>query len=209
MTPSAPTWYRIWKGIARAFFFTLFRIRVEGQENIPCAGGFIVSLNHVSIFDPPLLGVLVPRPMRFMAKKELFGFAPFGKLLLSVGSIPIRRGEPDRAAIRACVRALKDGYGLSVFPEGTRNVLQRGHPRGGAAYLATKAGVPIVPGAIIGRFAIGRSVTVRFGRPMLPPRPEEASQRLDHESVHLWSETLMNEIERLSRGEPLDRERPA
>lgn len=203
MNPPPTLWYRLWKGFAQAFFVTFFRLRVEGQENIPRSGGFVVSLNHVSIFDPPLVGVLVRRPMRFMAKKELFGFRPFGALLLSVGSIPIRRGEADRTAIRACVAALREGYGLSVFPEGTRNIEQRGRPRGGAAYLATKAQVPIVPGAIIGRYGVGRTLTVRFGRPMMPPGPD--SSRIDHESVHALSDTLMQEIERLGRGEPLDR----
>lgn len=202
MNPVETRWYWFWRTVAGIFFFTMFRIRVEGKEYVPQEGGFVVSLNHVSIFDPPLVGVIVERPMRYMAKRELFGIGPFGALLRSLGSIPIRRGEPDRAAIRACVAALKEGYGLSVFPEGTRNERQRGQARGGAAYLATKADVPILPGAIIGRYRFGKPLTVRFGPLLAPPRATgDSPRRVDHGTVHAWSETLMDEIERLGRGE--------
>ncbi len=196
--------YRAWRGLGRAFFAAVFRVRVEGLEHIPREGGYIVSLNHTSIFDPPLVGTIVPVEMRFMAKRQLFTFfPPFGRLLHAVGAIPIERGEADRRAVRQCVEALRQGYPLSVFPEGTRNLAARGQPRGGAAFLALHARVPVLPGAILAPYRVGGPLWVRFGPPIdwrsLADDEADlaASEASGHARLDRLSHRIMAEIQRI------------
>ena len=198
--------YRAWRMLGWAFFRIVFRVRVEGMEHVPRAGGYVVSLNHTSVFDPPLVGTIVPIEMRFMAKRQLFTFfPPFGRLLRAVGAIPIDRGEADRRAMRACVDALRAGYPLSVFPEGTRNVAARGQPRGGAAFLALHARVPVLPGAILSPYRVGRPLYVRFG-PVIPWQSLAADgadgqggggRASGHDRLDRLSRRIMAEIERI------------
>lgn len=184
-------WYRSLRGLARGFFALCFHPRVEGMEHVPADGGYVVSLNHTSLFDPPLVGTIVPVPMKFMAKRQLF-VPVLGRVLEAVGAIPIERGEADRRAVRRCVEALRQGYPLSVFPEGTRNRAARGQPRGGAAFLALHAGVPILPGAILGPYRFGRRLHVRFGPPIdcaaLLEEKGSGHERLDRLSAHIMAE---------------------
>jgi 1-acyl-sn-glycerol-3-phosphate acyltransferase len=194
--PPMAAWYRALHTLGRLVLHSAFRVRVEGLEHVPERGGYIVSLNHTSVFDPPLVGTIVPVQMRFLAKRELFTFfPPFGRLLEAVGAIPVERGEADRRAVRRSVEALRQGYPLSVFPEGTRNAAARGKPRGGAAFLALHAGVPVLPGAILGPYRLGGPVWVRFGPPIDCSALADgmsAHERLDRLSGH-----IMAEIERL------------
>lgn len=206
MTPNTRMrpFYRAWRTLGRAFFAVAFRVRVEGLEHVPRAGGYIVSLNHTSLFDPPLVGTVVPIEMKFMAKRQLFTFfPPFGWLLEAVGAIPIDRGEADRRAVRRCVEALRAGYPLSVFPEGTRSPAARGQPRGGAAFLALHAKVPVLPGAILSPYRLGRPLFVRFG-PVIDWRSlaaDAADERSRADSGHArldrLSRRIMSEIERI------------
>lgn len=184
------------RAIGRAFFRALYRVRVEGAEHIPTSGGYIVSLNHTHAFDPPLVGTIVPVQMMYMAKRELFRTAPLAAVLRGVGAIPITRGEPDRQAMKSCIEALRAGYPLSVFPEGTRRLDARGRPRGGAGFLALHAGVPVLPGAILAPYRVGRPLWVRFGPPIdcaaLVERDGSGHDRLERLSAY-----IMREIERI------------
>jgi 1-acyl-sn-glycerol-3-phosphate acyltransferase len=202
-TPRMRAFYWAWRALGRAFFASVFRVRVEGLEHIPRRGGYIVSLNHTSLFDPPLVGTIVPVEMRFMAKRQLFTFfPPFGSLLKGVGAIPIERGEADRRAVRLCVDALREGYPLSVFPEGTRNLAARGQPRGGAAFLALHARVPVLPGAILGPYRVGHPLWVRFGPVIDWQSLAEDSGGVDgadsgHARLDRLSRRIMTEIQRI------------
>jgi 1-acyl-sn-glycerol-3-phosphate acyltransferase len=192
--------YRAWRLLGRTFFRLVFRVRVEGLEHVPRQGGYVVSLNHTSIFDPPLVGTIIPIEMRFMAKRQLFTFfPPFGWLLGAVGAIPIDRGVADRHAIRQCVDVLRSGYPLSVFPEGTRNLAARGQPRGGAAFLALHARVPVLPGAILSPYRVGQPLWVRFGAPIdwRDLGATAAGDASGHERLERLSRRIMEEIERI------------
>ena len=110
---------------------------------------------------------ILPRRIKFMAKKEVLRYPVLGPIIAR-WCIPIARGHYDRRALEACVQALRDGYVLSVFPEGTRFArLEVAH--GGAVLLAAKAGVPVVPGAIMGSYRLFGQITVRFGTPRTYP----------------------------------------
>jgi 1-acyl-sn-glycerol-3-phosphate acyltransferase len=93
--------YMIARGLLRVYF-SLFRGWViNGIENVPAKGSLIVVANHSSYWDPPIVGSVLPRRVYFMAKEELFRYPLFGNLLSLLGAFPVKRGAPDRTAIRA------------------------------------------------------------------------------------------------------------
>jgi 1-acyl-sn-glycerol-3-phosphate acyltransferase len=157
------------------FLYGVFRMRVEGLENLPGEGGFVLAANHTSNFDPWPLGVpLWPRRfLRFMAKSELYWW-PLGAVISAAGGFPVRRGERDLEAIHTAVELARAGDVVAMFPEGTRRAKglrkkyeARAHT--GAARIALEAGVPLVPAAILGTDRLARlgPVRVRYGPPIL------------------------------------------
>jgi 1-acyl-sn-glycerol-3-phosphate acyltransferase len=133
-----------------------FRLRATGLEHLPREGGYVLSANHTSSFDPWPLGIpLFPRRyLRFMAKSELF-WPPLGWVVKAGGGFKVRRGERDTAAIETAERLAREGYVVVMFPEGTRRQkgLRKKHvarAHTGAARIALQAGVPLVPAAIAG-----------------------------------------------------------
>ncbi len=125
---------------------TLWRLRVVGSENVPLDGPLIVAANHVSNLDPPLLGVSMPRPVWYMAKKELFAMPVIGWLIPRLNAYPVDRQAGGTAALRASLRMLKEGRCVGVFPEGGRNIGGDKEVKGGAAFLAAASGAPPRPG---------------------------------------------------------------
>lgn len=124
----------------------LMGAQVEGRENIPDSGAFILAPNHISYLDPPVLAGFVPRRLHFFAKKELFDITLFGRLLRRVQVHPIRRGGFDRRALQLAVDLLKGGEPIAVFPEGTRG--KNGvflEPKAGIGRIAQDSGTPILP----------------------------------------------------------------
>ncbi len=150
-----------------------FRARISGQENLPESGGFILASNHISYFDPPLVGCWVPRAIHFFAKKELFDNKLFGAVLRRVNAIPVRRGTIDRRALQIAIEVVKRGHGLTVFPEGTRS--KTGHlmpPKLGVGVIARQAQCPIVPAYLSGADRLKECLTgrqklsVTYGKPL-------------------------------------------
>ena len=97
----------------------LYRTRLDGVENIP-AGGALLAGNHVSYLDPMLMWSVSPRPVHFMAKRELWDSKFIAWLLPRLWGFPVNRGEPDRTAITTATDLLKSGELVGVFPEGGR-----------------------------------------------------------------------------------------
>ncbi len=125
-------------------------IDVQGLENFPRQGAFIYVMNHLSAFDMFINFSIMPiRRSSFLGAVEHRSNFLFGWMADRLGVIWIRRNEIDRQAIRIALDEIKEGTGVGVAIEGTRSRtggLQKGKP--GAAYLATRAKVPIVPGVI-------------------------------------------------------------
>jgi 1-acyl-sn-glycerol-3-phosphate acyltransferase len=146
----------------------VWRLRVVGSENVPLDGGLVVACNHVSNFDPPILGVSLPRPVWYMAKKELFAIPGLGWLIAHLNAFPVDRQAGGTAALRASLRLIKQGKCVGVFPEGGRNPAGEKEVKAGAAFLAAASGAPVVPAAILGtrRLRPFHQVTVVFGRPL-------------------------------------------
>lgn len=119
---------------------------VRGRENVPRTGGLIVASNHISFFDPPLVGSAAVREMSFLAKEELFRTPVLGPLIRAFNAIPIRRGVADLSGMARAMERLKAGGALLMFPEGSRMRDGELHPaRPGVGMLAVNADVPIVP----------------------------------------------------------------
>lgn len=194
-TPPAPIMEGKLQGrtftVARWVLLRLFRVlfgfRVHGLEHVPSAGGVLVVSNHLHNADPVLVCAAMPRPLHFMAKKELMGVPVLGRLIRFGGAFPVDRGRADRKAIQQAGERLAQGIAVGMFPEGTRSVsrrIERALP--GAGLIALRGNAPILPAAIVGsehlpfngaKQARGirgrRGVTVTFGDPfMLGPKPD-------------------------------------
>ncbi len=158
--------YGLGKGLFALLFKLLFNVRVEGREHFPARGPVVFCANHISWWDPPLLAVVAPRKVRFMAKQELFSNVAFAYLLRGLGAFPIKRGAPDRRAIREALSILEDGQAVGMFPEGTRSKTgDMGQVSAGAAFLALKTKAIIQPAVIISDYRLGGRVVVRMGAP--------------------------------------------
>ena len=184
--------YKALRGLLKIIAGLLVRIDIEGLENIPAQGQFIMATNHLSYIDSPIIGVVIPRTMYVLAGEKYERHLLFGPILRMAGAIFINRGEPDRSAIRQVQAVLEDGHCLGIAVEGTRSRtggLIEG--KTGPAYFATRADVPLLPVVIWGseRFrenllSLRRTeVHVRIGDMMrLPPgraRAEDLARYTD------------------------------
>lgn len=171
-----PWLYEFIRALAALLFPLLFRLRVEGLENVPASGPAMLASNHVAWIDIPLLAYPIRRATHYMAKAELFRVPLIGWVIGMTGNFPVRRGESDRESLRIANNLLTGGEVVAIFPEGHRTggALIRGLP--GVALIALRANAPVVPVAIInsaqvlrgGRILFGRpTVTVRYGAPFL------------------------------------------
>jgi 1-acyl-sn-glycerol-3-phosphate acyltransferase len=162
------TFYDFAKLVVGAIVRTVFRFRIVGAEKVPRTGGLIIAANHISNFDPPILAISLPRPVSYMAKKELFAMPVLKQLIPRLNAFPVDRQAGGTAAIRASLRMLKEGRCVGIFPEGGRNVTGTNEEKAGAAFLAAASGVPVVPAALVGTRKLGpfRRVTVVFGDPI-------------------------------------------
>lgn len=150
--------YHLLRLVVRPQLFPYARVRIEGVDAIPAVGGVLLVANHRSYFDMAalaLLAVEINRPVRFLAKKEMFELPPIGWLLKAIGGIPVDRGSGSRTPLDAAEASLRAGEVVVVLPEGTiprgdaaRGPVLRG--RTGAARLAAATGSPVVPVGLIG-----------------------------------------------------------
>lgn len=135
---------------------------VRGRENIPRTGGLIVASNHISFFDPPLVGIATVRELHYLAKEELFRQPVLGPLIRTFNSIPIRRGVADMSGLSKAMEVLRGGKALIMFPEGSRMRDGQLHPaRPGVGMLAVGTDALIVPCYISGSDRPGRWITRR------------------------------------------------
>ena len=119
-------WYQLLQRPLQLVAVLAYGVRYWGRENIPGSGGVLVVSNHQSHFDPPLVGIGCPRRLNYVARDTLFGFAPFGWLIHSVGAIPIDREGMGLGGIKESLKRLKRGEMVLIFPEGTRTRRRRG-----------------------------------------------------------------------------------
>lgn len=176
--------------LVSGFFMCLFSVRVEGRENIPAEGGIVITPNHISNWDPPLIGSISPRRVKIMAKAELFSNKLLSAFFTALGAYPVSRGTSDVEAVKASLRMLKEGEPLLIFPHGRRIKPGEDVPiKDGALMIALRARVNIVPAYISGTYGFRHRITVRFGEQFdLSPYfgkkvPVEEQKKL---SAELW-----------------------
>lgn len=187
--------YKIGRLICRAVFRAFFRYSVTGKENVPKSGGVMLVANHASYLDPPLLGSAVDRMVHFVAKAELFKIPVLGWALPRVGAFPVSRGAADRSAIRRAIELLEAGEVVAIFPEGTRT--KTGEllpPQRGAAMIALRTGVPVVPVGLVGTF---RGVRWKGWRPAFNRISVTIGEPLDLSGVDLDSKQATVKVSEL------------
>ena len=171
--PEERLWlWRVGFPIVRALAGFLAPWRLEGAENIPRSGGYILVANHINWKDPPWIEFALGRAIRYMGKQELFETPVIGFVLRKIGAFPVRRGEVDRRALHIALAVLAAGQPLGLFAEGHRSEsgqLIRGRP--GVAYVAQRSGAPVIPLAVSGtrEARLGafwrRDIVIRVGAP--------------------------------------------
>jgi 1-acyl-sn-glycerol-3-phosphate acyltransferase len=177
-------------------------MKVNGAENIPSTGGVIFASNHVAGGDPPFVGSAINREVYFLAKKELFRSFILRTLIRSLNAIPVNRGIFDRNALTRAESILNEGYGLILFPEGTRSKTgELGKAKPGTGMLARRARVPVVPVFIqhsrdfLKLPFSGKRLKVNFGLPISPELLERIPD--NKEGYRAIAEKVMNEIKAL------------
>ena len=177
--------------------FKIWRMRVHGAQNVPANGPAIVACNHVSYFDPPLLGTACPRRIRYMAKRELFQIPILGPMITAFGAYPVDRSGSPMAAIRRSVDVLRRGEVIGMFPEGTRNRDGTVQAREGVALLAALGHAPVVPAKVLGTDAVSRlgRFEVFFGPPLRLPEGRKATR----EELANFTEQIMQAIHTLEK----------
>ena len=193
----------------------LFRMRIDGLNNVPREGGVLVVSNHLHNADPVLISVAMPRPMHYMAKKELMTVPIVGKVIQYGGAFPVDRGKADRHAIQMATDRLQQGIAVGMFPEGTRSVSRRiDRVLPGAGLIALRGNVPILPVAIVGSERLpfngskqmheargGRwRVTVTFGEPFTLPLKPDGKRLSSEEAINIAMERVAAMLPESYRG---------
>jgi len=146
---STKVFYAIVRGLVVGICRSYLRLRVIGSENIPKEGAFVFAPTHRSTIDIPVASAATRRRMRFMGKDTIWKYKLIGKFMTGLGAFPVTRGTADLEALKRCIAILNSGEPLVMFPEGTRHYGPEVQPLfDGAAYVALKTGVSIVPAAI-------------------------------------------------------------
>jgi 1-acyl-sn-glycerol-3-phosphate acyltransferase len=196
--------YALARVLVVGFARTWNRVPVEGREHVPTHGAFVLAPVHRSNMDTPYAACATRRRLRFMGKDSLWKRQPGAWLLSALGGFPVSRGTADREALHRCLEVLRAGEPLVVFPEGERKSGPMVQPLfEGAAYLAAKAGVPIIPVGIGGservmpkgsKFIRPSKVVVIIGAPLTAVNPDGHVPRSATRDV---SNRLHEELQRL------------
>jgi 1-acyl-sn-glycerol-3-phosphate acyltransferase len=170
-------WYRMVQWFFSTIFAAIYGLRATGRKNIPDRGAVMLVSNHVSHLDSLILGILLDRPLNYVARSSLF-FFPLGLFIRSLGAFPIQREGIGAQGLKETLRRLKGGGIVTLFPEGTRSDDgELAELKAGIAMLAAKARVPILPAAVAGSFEawpnsrslpVPHPLRVHFGEPITP-----------------------------------------
>lgn len=188
--------YHFISGTLYFVFKIFYKAKVTGRDNLPKSGGVIVMSNHISNYDPPLLAAVFKRPIRFMAKKELFEKPVMKFVLYLADAFPVDRDKRDIKAVKKALTVLKKGEVLGLFPEGTRRPEgQPGKLKAGSIMLAVKSGVPIVPVGIKNVKSEGR-ITVNIGEKFSMEKfsKKRLTKKERKEAAEFIKEKIVNQI---------------
>ena len=177
----------------------VYKLQKIGKKNVPKEDAVLFCGNHRTYLDPPLIVVTAGRHMRFMAKEELAKNKFLAFLGVVFEAIYVKRDSKDITAMKEALKTLKNGGCIGLFPEGTRNGLEKNHGKlkNGAAYLALKTGAKIVPIGIQGDSKPFHKSIIVYGKPLDLSKYKDL-KKIDEQVEDEVSELLKNEIVRLS-----------
>ncbi len=212
--------YWVFKIILTPIFFVLWRVKVEGRENVPKQGAAVLAANHQSFCDSFFLPLVVRRKVTYLAKAEYFDSKRTAWFFRAAGQIPISRegGSASERALITARQVLGRGALIGLYPEGTRTMDEFVHKgRTGVARMSRECGVPVVPVGIIGTVDVQpvnsnwmrpfKRVTIRFGTPLQMDPMEDPSDYLvghDHDKCRAFTDDVMHAIARLAEREYVD-----
>lgn len=179
----------------RLYFIVVYRVKVIGTENIPKnkKEPLIYCGNHRTYKDPPLIVVTAKRHVRFLAKEELRKNKFFAFLGVVFDGIYVKRDSKDVTALKTVLKAIKNGESIALFPEGTRNGMEKGQKaKDGAAFFAVKTGAKVIPVGISGGEKPFKQMTIKYGKPL------DFSNRSKEELDEITDE-IMKEIIELTK----------
>lgn len=211
--PFSKTLYRFGSLVLLQIAKLLFRVRVVGRDKIPRRGKIILACNHISVFDPPLVGISIPRPVHYAAKVGIFRGA-WALFFRWVNAVPVLRNGYDRAALDRMLGALLREDAVLIYPEGTNSPSGEELPvKPGIGMLAYRSGAWIQPVRISGtehcergrwhllRFIlrrVGHGILIEFGDPFDPaPLVEEAAS--PRETYRIIADATMERIRSMRR----------
>ena len=175
----------------------VYRMKVIGKENIPKKGQIIICGNHRTFLDAPLIEVTCGRYTRFLAKEELTKNKFLAFLGFIFDAILVRRDSKDVKAVKESLKTLKNGDCLALFPEGTRNGLEKGEEvKDGAAFFAVRSGAKIIPCGIKGGKKGEWKITITYGKPL---DYSEYKGSKDKEVLETVTKDIMNNILELAK----------
>lgn len=187
--------YAIIRALLVPLLRVYFRPRITRHQPIPGEGALILASNHHSFSDSFFISLGTSRPLRWMAKAELFEPRWCRGLLLALGAFPVRRGRGDHEAMETARLVLLDGQALALFPGGTRRRDGLGRPRRGVARLALETGATVMPVSIQGTARLRRGllvlplrVDVQFGAGVAVERQEPTAEEADRLLARIWTE---------------------
>ena len=202
-------WWRRWlarplvRFVLRILFHILAAVRITGRKNVPLRSAYIVAINHVSLFEAPLVGAFWPEQIEALGASDVWERPGQNILARLWGGIPVHRGDYDRAALEGVLSALRGGYALLIAPEGGRSHapgLRQAKP--GIAYIAEQTGLPIIPVGIVGttddfwqKASKGKHppLEMHIGKPILLP-PVEGKGNERRESRQRNADLVMRTI---------------
>ena len=185
--------YNLASALVRVFMLLVFRVKVINKENFPKDGPVIVSINHTSYWDVPLVGAFMPRKLHYMAKRDLFKIPVLGSFMKWVGAFPVSRGKGDIGAIKTALDVLSQDKVVAIFPEGRRVLKGMTHSaKPGVALIAEKSGAPILPVAIGGKYRLFAKIPITVGEPIYVDAPEQG--HLSTEELKSISGGVVNTI---------------
>lgn len=185
------------RGALYLWFKIVYQVEINGLENIPKEGPIIFCGNHRSYIDPPLMVATAKRDMKFLAKEELYKNKFLAFLGWAFEAIPVKRDEKDVTAIKKSLKELKEGKCIALFPEGTRNGLEKGEKvKDGVSFFAVRSGAKVVPCGIKGGTKEQHKLVITYGKPL---DYSEYKGNKDKDVLDKITEEIMDKIIELTK----------
>ena len=184
---------RVIKFFLSLYYSIFFRVEINGTENLPKSGSYIIAPKHISNNDAPILvGKLKRNDVYILAKKELFvnGFVKW--LAKKTNVLPVDRSGHDTTTIKQSLKILREGKVLVLFPEGTRKGIEKNKRiHKGAIVIADMAGVPIIPAGINSTFKLFSKIRINYGKPMYFEKKKLQKEEIEEVTNKLRDEIIM------------------